>query len=104
MRRRSTPTTSWARKLATELLLALGHRRIAMLTERADLQSAHMRERGFAAPIAAEGIAVEDAMLLDGGYDAAISADSSKTLLTAAKRSTAIATLEVATSLGAHHL
>src|SRR5690349_5633559 len=34
-------------RLATEHLLGLGHRRIAMLTGRPDLQSAQLRERGY---------------------------------------------------------
>jgi LacI family transcriptional regulator, galactose operon repressor len=96
-------------RLATEYLLGLGHRRIAMLTGRPDLQSAHLRERGYRQAMAEAGVSVETSMLQVGSYDPMVSAAAARRLLTAADRPTAIfaandvsaiATVEVAHDLG----
>jgi LacI family transcriptional regulator len=96
-------------RLATQHLLDLGHRRIAMLTGRPDLQSAQLREQGYRQALAAAGVPVDESMLREGGYDPAISADAARGLLTAASPPTgifaandvsAIATIGVATELG----
>ena len=47
-------------QLATEHLLALGHRRIALLTGRADLKSAQQRETGYRGALAGAGVAVDE--------------------------------------------
>lgn len=54
--------------LATEHLIALGHRRIAFLGGRADLESSRLREEGFRAAMAAAGIPVDPALIRVGGY------------------------------------
>ena len=96
-------------RLATEHLLDLGHRRIAMLTGRPDLQSAQLRERGYRDALAAADVAIDEDLIRLGAYDAAISAKSAQELLTADRRPTAIfaandisaiATIEVAAELG----
>ena len=96
-------------RLATEHLLELGHRRIAMLTGRPDLQSAQLRERGYRDALAAAGLPIDENLVRLGAYDAAISAKSAQELLTsdrpptaifAANDISAIATLEVAAELG----
>ena len=50
-------------ELAVEHLLALGHRRIAMLTGRPDLQSAALREQGYRQALAAAGVAVDESLV-----------------------------------------
>lgn len=96
-------------RLAVEHLLALGHRRIAMLTGRPDLQSAQLRERGYRQALAAAGVPVDEGFVLPGGYDPATSAQSARRLLDAERPPTAIfaandvsalATIEVADALG----
>jgi LacI family transcriptional regulator len=96
-------------QFATQHLLELGHRRIAMLTGRPDLQSAQLRERGFRAALAAAAVPVDEALLQVGAYERDASADAARRLLTAAQPPTAIfaandvaalATLEVAAELG----
>jgi LacI family transcriptional regulator len=96
-------------RLATEHLLDLGHRRIAMLTGRPDLQSAQLREQGYREALAARGVPVDEALVQPGAYEPAVSAKSARQLLTARDRPTAIfaandlsaiATLEVAAELG----
>jgi LacI family transcriptional regulator len=96
-------------RLAVEHLLELGHRRIAMLTGRADLQSAQLREQGYRQALTAAGVPVDEYVIQIGAYDPAISADAARRLLTAPDRPTAvfaandlsaIATVDVAGELG----
>jgi len=96
-------------QLAAEHLLELGHRRIAMLTGRPDLQSAQLREQGFRQALEAAGVPVEENLMRLGGYDPALSVEPARQLLTSTRPPTAvfaandvsaIATLEVATELG----
>lgn len=96
-------------QLATEHLLELGHRRIAMLTGRPDLQSARLREQGYRDAMAAAGVPVDERLVEDGGYDPDVSAASARRLLAlpdpptavfAANDISAIATIATATELG----
>jgi LacI family transcriptional regulator len=96
-------------ELATEHLLGLGHRRIAMLTGRPDLESAHLREQGYRRAMAAAGIDVDERLVKVGGYVAATSTAAARELLAAddppsavfaANDVSAIATIEVARELG----
>ena len=96
-------------QLAVEHLLALGHRRIGMLTGRPDLQSARLRELGYRAALAAAGVPVDEDLLRIGAYDPAISLTSARELLGtpdrptaifAANDVTAIATIDAAVELG----
>jgi LacI family transcriptional regulator len=95
--------------LATEYLLGLGHRRIAHLAGRPDLESARLREQGFRAAMAAAGIAVDESLVRNGGYRAETATAPACELLTMAERPTAIfagndvsaiRTMEVARELG----
>lgn len=96
-------------QLATEHLISLGHRSIALLTGRADLQSARLREEGYRLAMADAGIRVEERLVVPGDYDPGVSAESARELLTSAQRPTAIfaandisaiATVETAVELG----
>jgi LacI family transcriptional regulator len=96
-------------QLATEHLLGLGHRRIALLGGRPDLESAKLREQGFRQALASAGVAVDETLICLGGYDPQVSAAAAHDLLGRADRPsavfaandvTAIATMEVARSLG----
>jgi LacI family transcriptional regulator len=96
-------------RLATEHLLGLGHRRIAMLAGRPDLESAKLREQGYREALVTAGIPFEDSLVRVGGYDPDLSALAAHELLTmpqrptavfAANDVTAIATIEVAQDLG----
>jgi LacI family transcriptional regulator len=96
-------------RLATEHLLSLGHRRIALLAGRPDLQSATLREQGYRDALAAAGIPFADSLVRVGGYDAELSKRAAHELLTSPQRPTAvfaandvtaIATIEVALSIG----
>ena len=96
-------------QLATAHLLGLGHRRIAMLSGRPDLESSRLREQGYRQAMAAAGVPVSEDLVLVGGYDAQASAECTRTLLTSADPPTAIfgandvsaiAAIETAAGLG----
>jgi LacI family transcriptional regulator len=95
--------------LATEHLLSLGHRRIALLTGRPDLRSAQLRETGYRRALANADVQVDESLIRLGAYDAEISRRSAHELLTRTDRPTAvfaandvsaIATVEAASALG----
>ena len=77
-------------QLATAHLLGLGHRRIAMLSGRPDLESSHLREQGYRQAMTAAGVPVSEDLVLVGGYDAQASAECTRTLLASADPPTAI--------------
>jgi LacI family transcriptional regulator len=96
-------------QLATNHLLELGHRRIAMLTGRPDLQSAQLREQGYRQALTEAGVPVSEDLIRVGAYDPRISTEQARELLTspdpptaifAANDVSAIATIEAAAQLG----
>ncbi|WP_194420188.1 LacI family DNA-binding transcriptional regulator [Microbacterium abyssi] len=68
-------------RAATDHLISLGHRRIAHLRGRTDLESAQERERGYRAALAAAGIPFDPALVADGGYRAADSTAGAHAIL-----------------------
>lgn len=77
-------------RAATEYLISLGHRRIAHLRGRTDLESAHQRERGYREALEAANITVDPALVADGDYRAASSTAAAHALLDVATRPTAV--------------
>ncbi|MFG1647078.1 LacI family DNA-binding transcriptional regulator [Amycolatopsis sp. NPDC049252] len=77
-------------QLATEHLLELGHRRIAFLAGRPDLQSAQLRKTGYLRALTAAGVPFDESLIRDGAYDPEISAASAHELLTGPDRPTAV--------------
>ncbi|MDX3188743.1 LacI family DNA-binding transcriptional regulator [Streptomyces sp. MN03-5084-2B] len=77
-------------QLATEHLLDLGHRRIAFLSGRPDLQSAELRKTGYLRALTAAGITPDEDLIRDGAYDPEVSAASAHALLTGPDRPTAV--------------
>jgi LacI family transcriptional regulator len=95
--------------LATEHLLALGHRRIGFLGGREDLESSRLREEGYRTALRAAGIEVDPALVRVGGYRRQSATGPARELLTLADRPTAIfaandlsaiGTMDVAVELG----
>lgn len=97
--------------LAGEHLVALGHRRIAMITGRPDLASAQLREEGFRAAMKDGMLAGTSVEYVLGGYDPDLASGSARTLLDrpadarptaifASNDATALATIAVAHELG----
>jgi LacI family transcriptional regulator len=95
--------------LGTEHLLELGHRRIAFVGGRADLESSRLREQGFREAMAAAGVPVDEVLVRAGDYRKEPTREPVHDLLTLADRPTAvfaandlsaIATIEVARELG----
>ena len=96
-------------QMAAGHLLDLGHRRIALIGGRPDLESAKLREQGFRQALAEAGVEVDESLIYAGDYDPKVSATAARDLLSrqdrptavfAANDVTAIATIEVARSMG----
>ena len=89
--------------LATEYLIDLGHRRIAFLGGREDLESSRLREEGFRAAMAAAGLEVDPRYLRVGGYKRETADQPAHELLALPDRPTAvmaIATIDAAADMG----
>jgi len=95
--------------LGTEHLLGLGHRRIAFVGGRPDLESSRLREQGFRRAMAAAGVAVDEVLVREGDYRKEPTREPARELLSLPDRPTAvfaandlsaIATIEVARELG----
>lgn len=77
-------------RAATEYLISLGHRRIAHLRGRTDLESAHQRERGYREALKDAGIPYNRELVAEGGYRAAAATAGAHALLDLADRPTAV--------------
>jgi LacI family transcriptional regulator len=94
---------------ATQHVLYVGHRRIALLGGREDLESARLRENGFREAMAAAGVLVDPDLVRVGGYRPETASLPARELLSLPHRPTAvfaandisaIRTIEVAHELG----
>ncbi|MBT0995369.1 LacI family transcriptional regulator [Cellulomonas sp. DKR-3] len=95
--------------MATQYLLALGHRRISLVGGRPDLESARLREAGFRSAMADAGLDVDESLVVIGGYRPETADQPARELLTRPDRPTAvfaandlsaIRTIEVAREIG----
>jgi LacI family transcriptional regulator len=95
--------------MATQYLLALGHRRIGLVGGRPDLESARLREAGFRSAMADAGLDVDESLVVIGGYRPETADQPARELLTRPDRPTAvfaandlsaIRTIEVAHEMG----
>ncbi|QAY69702.1 LacI family DNA-binding transcriptional regulator [Xylanimonas protaetiae] len=77
-------------RAATRHLIELGHRRIAHIRGRTDLESAHRREQGYRLSLAEAGIPFDPDLVRDGGYRAAWTTEPARELLTMPDRPTAV--------------
>ena len=84
---------------ATDHLIGLGHRRIAFLAGRPDLESARLRERCYRQALAAAGIPVDEGLIRVGGYRADTATEPARELLELDPRPTAIFTANDVTAL-----
>jgi LacI family transcriptional regulator len=77
-------------RTATDHLIALGHRRIAHIRGRVDLQSAQLREVGYRESLTAAGIEFDPLLVRDGNYRAPETDEAAHDLLRGPDRPTAI--------------
>jgi LacI family transcriptional regulator len=77
-------------RTATEHLIALGHRRIAHLRGRSDLESAQQREAGYRSALDAAGIPFDPSLVVDGGYRTASATAGAHAILDLPERPTAV--------------
>lgn len=75
---------------AVEHLLELGHRRIAFIGGREELDSSREREKGFRDAMAAAGVDIDESLVTESRYDPDIAAQRARELLERADRPTAI--------------
>jgi LacI family transcriptional regulator len=87
-------------RAATRHLIELGHRRIAHIRGRSDLASAQLREVGYRESLAEAKIAFDPALVRDGGYQAALTAEAARELLTGPDRPTAVFAANDMSALG----
>lgn len=87
-------------RIATKHLIDLGHRRIAHIRGRSDLASAELREAGYRESLKEAGIPFDPELVRDGGYKAALTADSAHELLTRPDRPTAVFAANDMSALG----
>lgn len=76
--------------MATERLIALGHRRIAHLSGRPDLRSSELREEGYRQALDQAGIRFDPDLVRVGGYDAEAARQPARELLELPEPPTAI--------------
>ncbi len=77
-------------RAATMHLLELGHRRIAHVRGRKDLESARLREQGFREALADAHVPLDENLVRYGGYRAEETTEAARELLTLPERPTAI--------------
>lgn len=75
---------------AVEHLLELGHRRIAFMGGRAELDSSREREKGFRDAMSAAGVDIDESLMTESRYDPDIAAQRARELLERVDRPTAI--------------
>ncbi|MBC2932867.1 LacI family DNA-binding transcriptional regulator [Nocardioides sp. zg-1228] len=90
-------------------LLELGHTRIGMVTGRADLVSAQLREQGFRDALGEAGVPVDESLVVRGAFETDVAREVAHQLLGRSDRPTAVfaandqmalAVLDVARELG----
>ena len=87
-------------RIATRHLIELGHRRIAHVRGRSDLASAELREAGYRESLAESGIRFDPTLVRDGGYQAGLTAEAARELLTRVDRPTAVFAANDVSALG----
>ncbi|MFC4397709.1 LacI family DNA-binding transcriptional regulator [Arthrobacter sedimenti] len=87
---------------ATEHLLQLGHKRIAMIGGREDLQCSSAREDGYVSALRRAGVALDPALMVPGDFSMEAGEAAARKLLELPDRPTAIFTGNDGQALGAY--
>jgi LacI family transcriptional regulator len=87
-------------RVATQHLIDLGHRRIAHIRGRGGLASAQLREAGYRESLEAAGILFDPELVRDGEYQAALTTQGARELLTLPDRPTAVFAANDKSALG----
>jgi LacI family transcriptional regulator len=87
-------------RVATQHLIDLGHRRIAHIRGRGGLASAQLREAGYRESLEAAGIPFDPELVRDGEYQAALTTQGARELLTLPDRPTAVFAANDKSALG----
>ncbi|WP_280138957.1 LacI family DNA-binding transcriptional regulator [Devosia insulae] len=92
-----------ATRMATDHLISLGHRRIAVLTGIAELATSKDRLAGYLEAHRDAGLAVDPGLLLKGDYDQSLAADSVSAVMRSPEPPTALLSISNMMTLGALH-
>jgi DNA-binding LacI/PurR family transcriptional regulator len=92
-----------ATRLATDHLLGLGHRRIAVLTGIPGLATSEDRLAGYLDAHRAAGVAVDPALQLKGDYEESIARSSTRAIMGSAEPPTALLSISNMMTIGALH-
>jgi LacI family transcriptional regulator len=87
-------------RVATQHLIDLGHRRIAHIRGRGGLASAQLREAGYRESLEAAGMPFDPELVRDGEYQAALTTQGARELLTLPDRPTAVFAANDKSALG----
>lgn len=85
---------------ATDLLLDLGHRRIALINGPAGLNFANRRQLGFTDAMARRGVPVDDSLLLNGEMTVGLGYRAARDLIARSDRPTAVLASSILLALG----
>lgn len=89
--------------LATRHLLERGHRRVAYLGDRAEIQTARERRRGFLEELGRAGVATRDVPILEGLHDEASARAATLALFDSPNPPTAVFSAQNLVTIGAIH-
>jgi LacI family transcriptional regulator len=84
------PENTEGGRLATQHLLDLGHRRIALISGAADHIHARARREGYETALSAAGVAVDESLIVHNGFNEQKGFEAAKTLLDRTRDFTAI--------------
>jgi DNA-binding LacI/PurR family transcriptional regulator len=89
-----------AARLATEHLLELGHREIAMITGLLDSDRSQRRQQGVEDALRGHRLSLRPEWLLEGGFDEPVGRAAARALLAGADRPTAVVVANVMAGIG----
>ncbi|WP_062383615.1 LacI family DNA-binding transcriptional regulator [Demequina iriomotensis] len=88
-------------RAATTHLIELGHRRVAFLGGRHDLDSGRRREEGFRTAMEAAGVEIDEDLVVETNYEPELAAHAAESMLSLPERPTAIFAANDTTALAA---
>jgi LacI family transcriptional regulator len=89
---------------AMEYLIGLGHRRIAHISGRSELESSNRRLKGYRDALNAAGISIEEQLVFSGDYTTETAAKCARELLSLSKPPTAIFASNDQTAIGVYQV
>jgi LacI family transcriptional regulator len=89
---------------AMQYLLGLGHRRIAHISGRAELESSNRRLKGYLESLERAGLAIDPDLIMPGDYTTKTGAEAARVLLSLERPPTAIFASNDQTAIGVYQV